>query len=164
LLKTIFRKQKKEDAKKIHKLVKNTNVLDVNSEYLYLLQSTHFNETCSVAEANNDIIGFISGYIYPLNPEVLFVWQVGVDDKFRGQNIAKDLLTNIIDRKLLQGVKYIYTTISPSNIASQKFFEKFAKSLNTEIHKETMFEISDFNNAHEDEVLYKIGPFKQSIQ
>jgi L-2,4-diaminobutyric acid acetyltransferase len=160
LKEVIYRIPQKEDGKKIHSLVKGTGVLDVNSEYLYLLQSTHFKNTCSVAEADNEIVGFISGYIHPENPEVLFIWQVGVDSEFRGQSIAKNLLTHIIDRELLTDVKYIYTTISPSNISSQKFFEKFANSYKAEIVQETMFELKDFNDAHEDEVLYKIGPFK----
>jgi hypothetical protein len=38
-------------------------------------------------------------------------------------------------------------------------FEKIAQSLNAKLTNEVLFEISDFNDAHEEEVQYTIGPF-----
>ncbi|MDX1808963.1 MAG: diaminobutyrate acetyltransferase [Sulfurospirillaceae bacterium] len=157
-LEIILRKPQKSDAKQIYNLVKKTKILDVNSEYLYLLQATHFRDTCCVAQVDHEIVGFVSGYICPQNSDVLFVWQVGVDDKYRGKNMAGKMISHILDSESLKGIKYIHTTISPSNQASQRVFHKLANELHTVIAKETMFEVRDFNNAHEDEVLYKIGP------
>ncbi len=155
----ILRKPIKSDAKKVFNLVKDTNVLDVNSEYLYLLQATHFKESCCVAAVNELIGGFVSGYIHPQNSEVLFIWQVGVDKQLKGKGLAQRLILDILKRDSMSGVKYIYTTISPSNTASRRLFEKLADHLGCEIKSESYFEIEDFNNAHEEEVLYKIGPF-----
>jgi len=154
----VIRKAQRSDAKQIYNLVKKTKILDVNSEYLYLLQVTHFRETCCVLEVDNEIVGFVTGYICPQNRDIFFVWQVGVDDKVRGKNMAGKMISYLLGTEALQGIKYIHTTISPSNKASQRVFRKLANKLNTAITEETMFEARDFNHAHEEEVLYKIGP------
>jgi L-2,4-diaminobutyric acid acetyltransferase len=157
-LEIILRKPEKRDAKQIHILVKKTKILDVNSEYLYLLQATHFRDTCCVAQVDHEIVGFVSGYICPQDNDVFFVWQVGVDDRYRGKNMAGKMIAHLLGSESLKGIKYIHTTISPSNKASQRVFHKLANELHTAISEEIMFEVSDFNHAHEDEVLYKIGP------
>lgn len=157
----IYRKPVKKDAKKIYNLVKSTQVLDINSEYLYLLQSTHFSDTCNVAIANELVVGFVSGYIHPKYKGVYFLWQVGVDANLKGKGLAKKLILDILKREELSHIKYLYTTISPSNKASKRVFEKVALELDCDIQSEKHFEIEDFNNAHEEEVLYKIGPFNK---
>lgn len=157
-LEIIIRTPDKNDAKKVYNLIKKTKILDVNSEYLYLLQTTHFKDTCCVAEFNKEIVGFVSSYIHPQHSDILFVWQVAVDDALRGKNMAGQIIKHLLGRELLKGINYIYTTISPNNKASQRVFQKLAKEMNTIVEEETMFEIKDFHNAHEDEILYKIGP------
>ena len=150
----------KSDAKYIYQLVKDTNVLDVNSEYLYLLQTTHFREFCSVALLEDEIVGFTSGYLIPNKEDTLFIWQVAVDERFRGQGLANKLMFNILKRKENLDLNYIHTTVSPSNKASIKAFEKFAIKLNTKMEEKNFFIKEDFINQHEEEVLYEIGPFK----
>ncbi|WP_419767308.1 diaminobutyrate acetyltransferase [Arcobacter sp.] len=155
----MIRKPEKSDAIQIYDLVKESKVLDLNSEYLYLLQSTHFSSTCAVALHEEKVIGFVSGYLKPDENNSLFIWQVAVDGKYRGNDIAGRLIMNIIKRDFLD-VEKIYTTVSPSNISSIKVFEKVAKGLNTKMTSSTFFEKNDFKNSHEDETLYEIGPFK----
>ena len=155
----LIRKPEKNDANKIYDLVKKSKVLDVNSEYLYLLQTTHFKDTCAVAVHENKVIGFVSGYMLPDNKDTLFIWQVAIDDEYRGNDLARRVILNIIKRDEI-GVNNIYSTVSPSNKASLRVFEKVANELNTQIINSNFFEISDFNNEHEEEVLYKIGPLK----
>jgi len=156
----LIRSPKKEDGKKIYKLVEESKVLDLNSEYLYLLQTTHFENTCSVAIHNDEVIGFVSGYILPQRDDTLFIWQVAVDGRFRGNDLAKKLLMNIIKRKENLNLQYINTTVSPSNSSSIRVFEKLTKELKTKIVNKSFFEKEDFTDAHEEEVLYEIGPFK----
>lgn len=150
----------KEQGKKIYELVKSTKVLDVNSEYLYLLQTTHFSDICSVATYEDKVIGFVSGYMIPNEPNTLFIWQVAVDSDFRGNDLARRLIMDIIQRKELN-VNYLHTTVSPSNSASIRVFEKVAAYFETQMTNETFIEVNDFIGDHEEEVLYKIGPFKK---
>ncbi len=152
---------KKENAKEIFTLIKDTKILDLNSEYLYLLQTTHFSDYCCVALLEDRVVGFVSGYIHPQQADVYFVWQVGVDSGMRGQGLASQMILNILNRDNLKNINYVHTTISPSNKASQRVFEKLAKKFNVDVEKEILFEIKDFCNGHEEEVLYTIGPIKK---
>lgn len=151
---------KKNDAKYIFNLIKDGGTLDVNSEYLYLLQATDFRSSCCVALDDEQIIGFVSGYVLPDKKDTLFIWQVAVDQNYRGQNLAKNMILEIFNRDELGDIKNIYATVSPSNIPSRRVFEKIAAGLGVGMVEKTLFEISDFNDAHEEEVLYKIGPTK----
>ncbi len=159
-LKIIIKKPGKYFSKSIFKLVKDTKILDVNSEYLYLLQTIHFRDTCSIAVINDEVVGFVSGYKIPESAETLFIWQMAVDEKVRGQGLAKKLMKNILTREENSDIKYIHTTVSPSNKSSVRAFEKLAEELNTGMKAMSFFEKDDFINQHEEEVLYEIGPFK----
>lgn len=144
----------KKDTKSIHRLIKNSKPLDLNSEYLYLLQSTYFSDTCMVAKKNEIVVGFVSGFILPKDKDIFFVWQIAVDNATRGHGIAIKMLKKLFNSPGLAHIKCIHTTISPSNTASQKVFEKFADEF--DFHKEiSVFATKeDFEEAHEDELLY----------
>lgn len=155
----LFRIPQKKDAKQIVNLIKSGGTLDINSEYLYLLQSTHFSQTCSVAVYEDEIIGFVSGYMVPNEDDQLFIWQVAVSSKFRGQNLAMRIILDIYNRNnSKKEIKYISSTVTPSNKSSQRVFEKIAANFNTEIKNETLFSLDDFIDAKEEEVQYLIGP------
>ncbi|MDD2895911.1 MAG: diaminobutyrate acetyltransferase [Aliarcobacter sp.] len=154
-----FSKPKKSQTKEIIKLVKDTKILDVNSEYLYYLQTIHFNEFCCVAldETKKDkVIGFVSGYLIP-NENSLFIWQVAVDEKYRGLGLAQRMILKIVNRKSIKKINFIKTTVSPSNQSSIRVFEKVASELNTKIKKHKFLKMKDFTNSHEDEPMYVIG-------
>lgn len=93
-------KPNKSHTKEIIKLVKDTKVLDVNSEYLYYLQSIHFKDYCCVAidEKTNKVVGFVSGYLIP-NENTLFIWQVAVNSNYRGLGLAQKLILKIAKEK-----------------------------------------------------------------
>ena len=145
----------------VFNLVLDSKVLDVNSEYLYLIQTIHFRDTCSVAIHEGKVIGFVSGYIIPNEQNKLFIWQVAVSSEYRGQNIASRLIEFIIKNNTK--VEYVNTTVSPSNKSSIRVFEKLANSYNCPINNIDCFKASDFINSHEDEVLYEIGPINKNI-
>ncbi|MBD3829991.1 MAG: diaminobutyrate acetyltransferase [Arcobacter sp.] len=155
----LLRKPDKNDSKEIFQLIKSVGTLDLNSQYLYLLQTTHFQNTCSVAIYNEKIVGFVSGYIIPDDKETLFIWQVAISNEVRGQNLAMKIILDIFNKNnTSNNIKYILSTVSPSNKASQRVFEKIANKLNTKIENKTLFSIDDFFDAHEEEIQYLIGP------
>ncbi|MGM0533081.1 MAG: diaminobutyrate acetyltransferase [Campylobacterota bacterium] len=152
-----------KDGLGIYQLVKKTKVLDVNSSYLYNLIGAHFSDTSLVVTQkqgkNESIVGFISGYLLPDQPNVLFIWQVGVDASMRGKGLAKKLVTKLI-REHEDKIDTIHTTVSPSNTPSNKLFDSIAKSYDTSITEETFLDIEDFEQGHEEEIL-KIIPIKE---
>lgn len=154
-----FRSPQTDDAAAIHRLVKQTGVLDVNSLYAYLLVASHFQSTSCVAEEAGQLAGFVSAYRHPEAAETLFVWQVGVDAAWRGRGVASQMLQAILGRPALQDICAIETTISPGNAASKRLFTRLAERLQAPITQREYFTESDFDGAsHDAEPLYRIGP------
>ncbi len=150
-----------EDGKAVHELIKRCPPLDVNSSYNYFLLCSHFRDTCVVAEANDQIVGFLSAYLIPARPDTLFIWQVAVDETARGSGLAGRMLEHVAERPDCAHVCAMETTISPSNLSSRRVFERFAEKHQAETSEETFLEAKHFGaEAHEDERLIRIGPLE----
>jgi L-2,4-diaminobutyric acid acetyltransferase len=150
-----------EDGAAVYQLIADCPPLDTNSMYCNLLQCAHFSATSVAAELDGDIVGFISGYIQPDKPDTLFIWQVAVGEKARGQGLASRMLKEILARPACEAVRFIETTITPDNQASWALFESLTKKLGTELKRSVMFERQQhFAGQHETEMLARIGPVK----
>ncbi len=84
----VFRVPTRSDGTRVHELIAQCSPLDENSAYCNFLQSTHFKNTCVLAERNGEIVGFISAYRKPDKPKELFIWQVAVHESVRGKGLA----------------------------------------------------------------------------
>lgn len=156
----IFRTPIADDGYPVHQLIARCPPLDTNSIYCNLIQCAHFSETCVVVEQQGDMVAFLSAYIKPDNPGVVFIWQMAVDEKARGQNLARRMLDHLLSRAALRSVRFLETTITPDNPASQSVFRKLAGSLGTQLDEQVMFTRDmHFGGQHNDEVLFTIGPF-----
>ena len=156
----IFRNPTTGDGKDLWEITKASGTLDVNSTYHYLIMCRHFKETCIVAEKQGHTVGFVTAYIPPDSPDTVFVWQVAVDEKERGQGLGVLLLTNLFDNVTEFDVKNLDATITPSNQASIRLFSAAARRLNAPFEfEQEFFSAADFGqNAHETEILFHIGP------
>ena len=156
----IFRKPDENDGADMYRLVKETNVLDVNSSYSYLMWGKYFNNTSIVAELNGKIVGFVAGFIQPNTKDVLFVWQVGVSESQQGKGLASRLILEILKRSACKQIQYLEATVTPSNEASKKLFSGLANKLNTDCRVFECFSKEQFpDDSHEAEMTYRIGPF-----
>lgn len=157
-----YREPVVSDGQKIWKLVKNNKPLDENSKYLYVLLCHKFSKTCCVAEHNSEIIGFLSGFISPKDPNTLFVWQAAVDNRFRNEGVAKKMVF-----QTLSGtdplVKFVEATVTPSNHASLKFLQNFADQVGAKLVTSTLFSTDVLGDGHEPENLIRIGPIQKKI-
>lgn len=154
------------DGYSLNQLVANCPPLDTNSVYCNLLQCSDFADTAIAAEdPQGRLVGFISGYCPPARPDTLFVWQVAVDSSMRGQGLALRMLLALTARVAAErGVRYLETTISPDNAASQALFRRAFARLGAEFETRTLFSRSvHFAGRHEDEVLYRAGPFAAPV-
>lgn len=155
----IFRAPIKEDGARIHQLISECPPLDVNSVYVYLLLTEHFANTCVVVEYQKQIVGFLSAYLPPNRSASLFVWQVAVHARVRGQALGKRMLRHLLERSALAGVQFIETTVSADNLASRSMFQSVAQEFNTRIHEDLLFETRHFGaHTHEAEPLLRLGP------
>lgn len=149
-----------EDGPALFDLIAACPPLDQNSRYCNLLQVSHFANTAVVAELDGEIVGSITGYLKPDDPTTLFIWQVAVHEKARGQRLATRMMDEIVDRDDCRDVRFMETTIEPGNAASWKAFEKFAEARNAPTDQSLLFSRErHFAGAHGDEVLLRIGPF-----
>jgi L-2,4-diaminobutyric acid acetyltransferase len=110
---------------------------------------------------DGNVVGFISGYRIPDQPDTLFVWQVAVGESARGKGLAKRMLLSILNRPDNKDIKFIHTTITPDNKASWALFESLTRKLDTQISHSVFFdEQQHFAGQHKTEMLVKVGPFK----
>jgi len=147
------------DASAIHQLIRQCPPLDLNSVYAYLLLTEHHGRTCIVAELGDQIVGFVSAYIPPEKPDVLFVWQVAVHECARGQGLGNKMLSALLARVSDKNIRFVETTVGPSNAASRRMFTRLANDLDSAISESILFEPELFgSDEHEEECLLRIGP------
>jgi diaminobutyrate-2-oxoglutarate transaminase len=157
-----FRQPAPEDGAILWELVKKTGVLDVNSAYSYLMLGKHFDETCVIAQRNEEIRGFVSAFCPPGRDDTVFVWQIAVAESERGRGLAKALLHQLVSGPGCSAVRFLEATVTPSNRASRALFRAFARDLGARCHVTNGFEADHFpgDAEHEPEHLFRIGPFE----
>lgn len=145
------------DAARLWGIARDSGALDLNSSYAYLLWCHDFADTSVVARRGADVVGFVTGYLRPNAPDTLMVWQVAVDPASRGQGVAGRLLDGLLDR-LAPTVRYLETTVTEDNIASNRMFQALADRRSAGIDRAPLFRSTDFPDRHETEYRYRIGP------
>ncbi|MFM9376389.1 diaminobutyrate acetyltransferase [Gordonia sp. VNK21] len=149
-----YRRPTVADGIRMWEIARDSQVLDVNSSYAYVLWAHDFTETSIVACADGRPVGFVTGYRKPRRPDVLMVWQVAVDADQRGRGIAAQMLIDLFRHCAGAGVTSLETTISPDNVGSQRTFASAAETLGLGFRSEPLFAVDDFPDAHQPEDLY----------
>lgn len=148
-----------EDATGLHQLVKQSHPLDINSTYCNLLQCTHFRDTSVAALIDKTLVGFVSAYIPPQEPDTLFIWQLAVDESCRGAGLAKKMMNWLIARPNLKQVTRLSATVTPDNHPSCSLFESLAYEWNASINRRLLFQSdTHFAGSHKDEYELRIAP------
>lgn len=156
-----IRQTRASDGAAIHKLISQCPPLDVNSVYAYFLLSHHHHQTCFVAEdEKQNIVGAVTAYRLPHDPEVLFIWQIAVAKSARGQGLASKLLDGLIIS--CPTVKTIHTTISPNNEASLASFRRLAQKLKANFTTQEFLKENACGPGHEAEDLIIITPINHT--
>ena len=159
-----FRAPKSTDGAQVHQLIENCPPLDTNSMYCNLVQCTHFADTSVAVTLDDEMVGFISGHLIPERPDTLFIWQVAVSKKARGQGLAGRMIQHILERPACAQVTHIETTVTADNDASWGLFEGVARRLDTKLNRSVMFDAErHFAGSHDSEILARIGPFEPQV-
>jgi L-2,4-diaminobutyric acid acetyltransferase len=147
------------DAQAIWNLVRETEFLDTNSRYAYLILCDHFRDTCFVAEIDGRLAGFVTAYVPPNRPHAIFVWQIAVADWAQKKGIAGKLLTHLVASVAGRGITHLEATVTPSNLASRQLFTALAKRIGASITSQEHYSPTDLGDpTHEAEHLFQIGP------
>jgi L-2,4-diaminobutyric acid acetyltransferase len=155
----IFRQPERRDGAVLHDLIAACPPLDLNSRYAYLLVCEHFADTSVIVEQEGVMVGAITAYIPPSQPDTLFVWQVAVSEQMRGRKLASRMLEHLLTHCIkLRCLRWMEATISPSNEASRNLFIQFAARHDVGVTTTALFTARDFGSGnHEEEQLYRIG-------
>lgn len=146
-----------EDGSAMWRVARDSERLDLNTPYAYLLWARDFAATSVVAEVDGVVGGFVSGYIRPDAPDTLMVWQVAVDEACRGRGLAGRMLDELAERT---GAHALETTITADNPESIALFSSFARRRGAEHTVADLFTADAFPDGgeHEPELLHRISP------
>lgn len=148
------------DGIAVHELIRNSEFLDSNSLYCYLLLCTHFPATSVVAVSGQQRLGVITAYIPPAQPDTLFVWQLAVHPAARGQGLASRMLEHIVMRPGCRHLRFLETTVTADNTASRAVFNAFARRRRSPLSESLLFDRHQhFLDQHDSEFCLRIGPF-----
>lgn len=148
-----------EDGATLWRLAQACPPLEVNTCYAYVLLCTHFAETCVLAECDGEPVGYVTGYIPPTQSDTVFVWQIGVAPAGRGKGLGVTMLRALFSREICRDVRYMDTTITPSNTVSRRLFARVAEKMGAP-HEACPFMSKELfaGESHEPEDLIRIGP------
>lgn len=147
----------------IWRIAKSTTELDLNSSYMYLLFARDFADTSRVALIEGKVVGFVLAYRRAENQDCLFVWQVAVDEEFRGEGLAQRMLNHLVgDSSDESPIRTVETTVTDDNIASRRLFSRLAEHWGADIKRRALFDESHFPDDHDAERLHEIGPIDPS--
>ena len=114
-----------------------------------------------VAEQDGVIVGWVSAYVAPSDPERLFVWQVAVAASARGRGLGLTMLDALATRPACNRTNRLTTTVTRDNRASWALFERFAASRGARLAHAPHFQRDrHFGGAHATEHLVTIAPLK----
>ncbi len=150
------------DGQAVNQLVSSIPELDSNSTYCNLLQCSHFSATSAIACDASQVVGFVSGYRLPENPEVLFIWQVAVSPLARGKKLASRMIQHLLERPQNQDIRLLETTITADNDASWALFNSIARHYVCAGERSVLFDQDrHFAGLHDSELLFRIGPLQR---
>ena len=158
----VLRHPTADDGRGVQALIEATGVLDVNSTYAVVMTLQHFTATSVVAVEDGAVVGFVTAYRLPERPEVLFVWQVGVDASQRGRGLATRMLRWLLQAPANDAVRFLETTVTPSNAPSRALFRGLARRTEADCSVGSGFTAEQLGAGHEPEERFRIGPFPPS--
>lgn len=156
---TVLEPPNLDDGAGLWRVARDSGTLDVNSPYSYLLWCRDFAGTSVVARVDGEVAGFVTGYLRPDAPDTVVVWQVAVDGERRGKGLGLGMLHHLADRLQPAGTRFLEATITPDNVPSTRLFSAFAEDRQAEIAQSVLFPGELFPENHEEEILFRIGPF-----
>lgn len=152
-----LRAPRQSDGAAMWRLTRDTGVLDLNSSYQYLLWCRDFSATSVVAVSDHDqqLMGYITGFMRPDDPAVLMIWQVAVDDAARGHGLASRMLDFLVETTSAQSLE---TTVTDDNAASNRLFASLAERHGANHDITALFTPDMYPDNHDTEYLHSIGP------
>src|SRR5690625_7723735 len=91
-----------------------------SSDLSYILWCDKFADSTIVAVKDNEVIGFVQGFIQEDPEPTLFVLQVAVSEEIREQGLATRMIETLMKRK---DAKYLDAIVTHSNLEFSRLFK-----------------------------------------
>ncbi len=153
-----FRHPLASDGDALNALLATTPVLDGNSVQCTLLQCSHFAQTSVAAFFHGQLVGFVSAYYPPNEPNTLFVWQVVVAQDLRDLGLGKKMLHWLIAQPGCEQAIHLVTAIGIKNSISWSMFDSFARDIGALPIKSFVTSIKPSPDDKQSEYLLRISP------
>lgn len=156
----VFRTPRPEDGLAVWRLVRDTPGLDANSPYAYVLWFRDFADCSLLATVDDEIVGFLTGYRRPEEPDTYFVWQTAVNPRHGIPFLGVKLFEAAAERQRAKGARFVEATVSAENRAILMVLRQYARKRSAERTEEVLFSSELLGDGHHDELLQRIGPLK----
>jgi len=153
-----FRCTRAQDGRALREVVEATGVLDPNSTYAYVLLADRFADSCVLAEQGDEVVGFVTGFRDPRDPDVAFLWQIGLRPSAQGKGLGRRLLEAFLRAPGNAGARWLHTTVAEGNEASEALFRGFAARIGAEVEVDPGYPAPLLDPGHASERLFRIGP------
>lgn len=128
-----FRSPSVAECDDMIELVKQTDKLDANSNYLYVLCCLHFAQTCAIAKQGKDTVAFLIGYRLPDDPSIFFVWQTAAKPRHGIPQLGLKLMLHSAREAIAAGATEIQATVDQNNKPIVMLFKTVARKLSADI-------------------------------
>ncbi|MCF8233489.1 MAG: GNAT family N-acetyltransferase [Bacteroidales bacterium] len=113
-----------KDVFEVQEFVGQQDGLVQHPVHFYNIMIRYFRNTFFIMRDENRIIGFVWGFVSQAEPDVLFLWQIGVAESHRGSGISHQMMEVFIEAARENNCRKVHATVETENIASCKLFEK----------------------------------------
>lgn len=159
-----YRIPRPEDGFAVWELVRDTPGLDTNSPYAYVLWFRDFADCSLLATIDDEVVGFLTGYRRPDEPDTYFVWQTAASPRHGVPFLGIKLFEAAAEYQRVNGARFVEATVSADNKAILMVLKQYARKCKAEITDHVLFPAELMGDGHHDEVLYRIGPLPSPAQ
>lgn len=144
------------DAVPIHNLATRLSPLTPYRPSIYRDLFRNFGDSCFVAIANGEDVGFIASHPTTTPPKEWFIWQVGILPDHRGEGLVDTLQDRVLEVARKSSAIAITTVIEADNSSGFGAFSRMAKRIGSTMNQIDSFSLSaDVANSNP-EIVYRI--------
>ena len=147
--------------KEISSLVAECEGLVAHDNHFYKIILNYFGNSSFIAIDDNRVLGWVFGFKSQFDPNIFFLWQLGVHPKVRRRGVGLQLIERLIEVARGLGSTKMRSTVIRENVASRDLFEKCGFNNISESKENFLTDqygpyIPNYYAENEDLVLYEL--------
>jgi len=127
-----IRTVKEKDFFEIMNLASKCDPIPIERDSIYHLFTKYFANTCFVAEIDNQIVGYILGFISQLEKNVAYIHNICIAPDLRRKKIGSSLYQKFFQNMKNEKCQKIFLIINPKNKLSISYHESLGFNISKE--------------------------------